>query len=42
MIRIADMAEYGWPVAEAYQRADELAMGEINVKRFKEAVKLVK
>jgi len=35
------MSEYRWPVAEAYQMSDELATGEINVKKFEEAVKSV-
>ena len=42
LICIADMSNYGWPVAEAYQKSDELATGEINVKKFEEAVKSVK
>ena len=40
-IRIMDMSEYRWPVAEAYQMSNKLVTGEINVKRFEEAVKSV-
>ena len=41
LIRIADQSEYGWPVAEAYQQAYELAAEEISSKRMEEAVKQV-
>ena len=41
LIRIADQSEYGWPVAEAYHQADELAAEEISSKRMEEAVKQV-
>ena len=41
LIRIANQSEYGWPVAEAYQQADELAAEEISSKRMEEAVKQV-
>jgi len=30
LIRIADRLDYGWPVPEAYQQADELAMEDIS------------
>jgi len=36
-----DQSKYGWPVAKAYQKVDELATEEINVKRMEEAVKSV-
>ena len=41
LIRIADRSDYGWPVAEAYQRADELAADDISTKRLEDAVKSV-
>ena len=41
LIRIADRSDYGWPVAEAYQKADELAAEDISTKRLEDAVKSV-
>ena len=41
LIRIADRSDYGWPVTEAYQRADELAAEDISSKRLEDAVKSV-
>jgi len=41
LIRIADRLEYGWPVAEAYQKADELVAEEISPNRLEDAIKVV-